>query len=131
MPLLLPGLPAAIASRLAKRIGDPREFGTRYPLPSVSRLNPAYRAEPGGGSLLWRGPTWINANWYLARGLRRHGHKGLATSIEDASLELVERSGFREHYNPETGEGYGAKGFAWSGLVLDMLAARADDSEAR
>jgi glycogen debranching enzyme len=129
MPLLLPGLPAAIAARLAKRIADPREFATRFPVPSVSRLNPAYRAAPGGGSLLWRGPTWINANWYLARGLRRHGHEGLATTVENASLELVERSGFREHYNPETGQGHGAKGFAWSGLVLEMLAARADDVE--
>jgi glycogen debranching enzyme len=130
MPLLLPRLPAAIAGRLAKRIADPREFATRFPVPSVSRLNPAYRPAPGGGSLLWRGPTWINANWYLARGLRRHGHDEPARAIEDASLELVERSGFREHYNPETGEGYGAKGFAWSGLVLDMLAARTDDSGA-
>jgi len=130
LPLLLPGLPPAMADRLAKRIADPREFGTPYPVPSLSRLNPAYRPAPGGGSLLWRGPTWINANWYLARGLRRHGHEGLATSIEDASLELVERSGFREHYNPETGEGYGAQGFAWSGLVLEMVAARTDDSDA-
>jgi glycogen debranching enzyme len=131
MPLLLPGLPAVMADRLATRIADPQEFATRYPVPSASRLNPAYRMAPGGGSLLWRGPTWINANWYLARGLRRHGHGGLATSIEDASLELVGRSGFREHYNPETGEGYGAKGFAWSGLVLEMLAARTDDSVAQ
>ena len=131
LPLLLPGLPVPIADRLAKRIADPSEFATRYPVPSVSRLNPAYSPVPGGGSLLWRGPTWINANWYLARGLRRHGHEGLATTVEDASLELVERSGFREHYNPETGEGYGAKGFAWSGLVLEMLAARTEDSEAQ
>jgi glycogen debranching enzyme len=131
LPLLLPALPAAIADRLAHRIADPREFGTPYPVPSVSRLNPAYRPAPGGGRLLWRGPTWINANWYLARGLRRHGHEGLATTVEDASLELVERSGFREHYNPETGEGYGAKGFAWSGLALDMLAARTDDGGPR
>ena len=108
----------------------PASLGRRIPLPSVSSPNPAYRPAPGGGSLLWRGPTWINANCYLARGLRRHGHGGLATRIEDASLELVAHSGFREHYNPETGEGYGAKGFAWSGLVLEMLAARTDDSEA-
>jgi glycogen debranching enzyme len=131
LPLLLPSLPSAIADRLAERIADPREFATRYPVPSVSRLNLAYRPAPGGGSLLWRGSTWINANWYLARGLRRHGCEELARAIEDASLELVGRSGFREHYNSETGEGYGAKGFAWSGLVLEMLAARTDDSVAQ
>ena len=53
----------------------------------------------------------------------------MAQVIEDASLELVERSGFREHYNPHTGEGHGAQGFAWSGLALEMLAARTDDDE--
>ncbi|TMB57809.1 MAG: hypothetical protein E6J47_01625, partial [Chloroflexi bacterium] len=129
MPLLLPGLPAPIADRLAERTADPREFATRYPVPSVSRLNPAYNPVPGGGSLLWRGPTWINANWYLSRGLRRHGHEQMARTIEDASLELVERSGFREHYNPETGEGYGAHGLSWSGLVLEILAARTEAAD--
>jgi len=28
--------------------------------------------------------------------------------------------GFREYYNPFTGEGMGARGFTWGGLVLDM-----------
>jgi glycogen debranching enzyme len=130
MPLLLRDLPGQIAARLAERVADPAEFATRYPVPSVSRLNPAYDPVPGGGSLLWRGPTWINANWYLARGLRRHGYAELARTIEDASLELVERSGFREHYNPETGEGYGAQGLSWSGLVLEMLAARTEVGDA-
>jgi hypothetical protein len=49
-------------------------------------------------------------------------------SIEDASLALVERSGFREHYNPETGAGLGARDFAWSALALEMLASRAEGS---
>jgi mannosylglycerate hydrolase len=66
----------------------------------------------------------MNINWYLARGLRRHGFAAAAARIEDASLALVERAGFREYYNPETGEGYGAEGFSWSALVLDMAAAR-------
>ena len=74
--------------------------------------------------MLWRGPSWINANWYLARGLRRHGRDELALRIEEASLDLVERSGFREHYDAESGEGYGARSFAWSALVLDMLVMR-------
>jgi len=34
----------------------------------------------------------------------------------------VSRSGFREYYNPLTGTGYGARGFAWSTLIVDMLA---------
>ena len=37
--------------------------------------------------------------------------------------ELVDKHGFREFYNPYTGEPYGAPGFGWSTLVIDMLAA--------
>lgn len=125
MPILLRVLPEAIVERLAGRLADPADFGTRYPVPSVSRGHPAYRAAPRG-TVLWRGQSWINMNWYLARGLRRHGREQLASSIEDASLALVERSGFREHYNPETGVGYGARGFAWSALVLEMLSERVE-----
>lgn len=35
--------------------------------------------------------------------------------------ELVGKSGFREYYNPFTGQGYGAEDFTWAGLVLDMI----------
>ncbi|MCC9169220.1 MGH1-like glycoside hydrolase domain-containing protein, partial [Pontibacter harenae] len=34
---------------------------------------------------------------------------------------LITKSGFREYYNPFTGEGHGAHNFTWSGLVLDMI----------
>jgi hypothetical protein len=34
---------------------------------------------------------------------------------------LIEKSGFREYDNPFTGEGYGAKNFTWSGLIVDMF----------
>jgi hypothetical protein len=32
----------------------------------------------------------------------------------------VARSGFREYYDPCTGEGFGAREFTWSGLLVDM-----------
>lgn len=126
LPVVLPDLPTEIVDRIAQRLEDPADFRTTYPVPSVSLGNPAYRPAPSGGTVLWRGPSWINSNWYVARGLRRHGREDLAARIEDASLRLVERSGFREHYNPETGRGFGAHGFAWSALVLDMLVARGE-----
>jgi hypothetical protein len=63
----------------------------------------------------------MNTNWYLTRGLRRHGRADLARVIEDRSAQLVERAGFREYYDPLTGEGHGARDFSWTALVLDML----------
>ncbi len=35
---------------------------------------------------------------------------------------MVERSGFREYFNPFTAEGYGSRDHAWSTIVLDMIA---------
>jgi hypothetical protein len=123
LPLMLASCPEPIAARIIRRLEAETEFGARYPIPSVARSHPAFSAR-ALGNVLWRGPTWINVNWLMARGLHRRGRADLARRIEDASLALVERSGFREYYNPLTGAGYGARDFAWSGLVLDMLAAR-------
>ena len=123
-PLLLADLPAEVAEALVRHIEDPDRFAARYPVPTVAMSEPSFCADRLPGSLVFRGTTWLNVNWYLARGLRRHGRADLARRIEDRSVELVEKSGFREYYNPHTGEGFGAEGFSWSALVLDMVAAR-------
>lgn len=121
-PLLLPDLDDDVVELLVAQLRDPARYDAPYPVPSVARDEPSYRPGVVGGSLVWRGPTWINANWYLARGLLRHGRRDLAARIIDASAALIERGGFREYYNPDTGEGHGATDFAWSALALDMLA---------
>jgi len=125
-PLLLPELPAEIAASLAAHLEDPRAFAARFPVPTVAMTEPSFCPDRLPGSLVFRGTTWINVNWYLARGLRRHGRTDLARHIEDRSVELIERAGFREYYNPHSGEGHGAEGFSWSALALDMIAARGD-----
>ncbi len=119
MPLILPDLPSEIATRLVEEhLLNPEEFWPPYPVPSVALNEPSFM--PGRGPL-WRGPTWINTNWWLARGLRAHGYEGAAQELTARTAALVSRSGFREYYNPLTGAGYGARGFAWSTLVVDML----------
>ncbi|HEU5056613.1 MAG TPA: hypothetical protein VFU21_08800 [Kofleriaceae bacterium] len=125
-PLLLADLPAGVAAALARHLEDPSAFAARYPVPTVAMSEPSFCPTVLPGSLVFRGTTWINVNWYLARGLRRHGRADLARRIEDRSVELVERSGFREYYDPHTGEGHGAEGFSWSALVLDMVESRRD-----
>jgi hypothetical protein len=123
MPLLLPDLPAPIAATLIDHLGDPREYAAPFPVPSVAMNVPSFSAGPVG-KLVWRGPSWMNTNWYLSRGLRRHGRADVAAMIEDRSARLVEDHGFREYYNPLTGEGAGAHDFSWTGIVVDMLARR-------
>jgi hypothetical protein len=121
MPLMLPGLPADIADALVTRhLRETREFALPYPVPSVAADDPAF--QPGeNGRYLWRGPTWAAANWCLWRGLGRHGYRREAACLAESLRKLVELSGFREYYDPITGRGHGAKGFTWSGLLVDMV----------
>ena len=127
MPILLPDLPVSIVDALAEHLSDPSEYGAAFPVPSVAMNEPSYLAPTSGSRLVWRGPSWMNTNWYIARGLRRHGQAGMARIIEDRSAALVERSGFREFYDPSTGEGFGAEDFSWTGLALNLLITLEED----
>ena len=96
-----------------------KEFWLTYPAPSVAASEPSFR--PASSFLIWRGPTWININWLLHTGLSKHGYNEAAAGLARRSAELALRSGFREFYNPMTGEGAGARDFGWSTLVVDMI----------
>ncbi len=118
MPLALKRAPAEKYQSLIGHLTNPEEFWLPYPVPSVPRNDSAF--EPRDKRYLWRGPTWINTNWFLVGGLKRRGHSDLAAAIEKASRQLAMESGFREYYNPITGEGGGEKGFGWSTLAAIM-----------
>lgn len=121
LPLALPDLPSEIARELIRHLENPAEYAATFPVPSVAMNEPGYDPGVVGRSLVYRGPSWMNTNWYLSRGLRLHGRHDLADTIVDRSLALVEREGFREYYNPGTGQGNGAREFSWSALILEML----------
>ena len=127
LPLALPDIPARIAERIVGHLTDEREYAAPFPVPSVAMNEPSYVPGVVGTKLVWRGPSWMNTNWYLARGLRRHGRAELARHIEDRSGALVERDGFREYYDPGTGNGNGARDFSWTGVVVDLLGASATE----
>ncbi len=70
----------------------------------------------------WRGPIWINANWFIYLGLIKYGYIEFANHIKEGIFELVANHGFREYYDPFTGEGFGGKSFSWTAaLVIDMI----------
>ena len=120
MPLILDDLPRRYVERLVDEwLTSPDHFWLPYPVPSVPASDPKFMpGNPRG--FIWRGPSWMNTNWFLVHGLRRHGYHDLAAHIVDRSQECIEKSGIREYYNPYTAEGLGARDFGWSTLVLDM-----------
>ena len=120
MPLVLEDLPRPIVETLVEKwLTNPDHFWTPYPLPSVPASSPKFMpGNPHG--FIWRGPSWINTNWFLSHGLRRHGYTDIADTIVARSHDCIEKSGFREYYHPFTAEGLGARDFGWSTLILDM-----------
>lgn len=100
---------------LIKILVDKDKFNTKFLVPTVSLDESSYN--PGG---FWRGPVWISVNWFIYKGLLNYGYVDLAKKIAFSSIDLIKKSGFREQFNPDTGEGLGAKEFSWGGLLLDM-----------
>lgn len=121
MPLILDHLDPSIARRLVEEhLRNPAEFWLPYPIPSVAANEPSFDLE-AKTKLLWRGPTWVNMNWFVVGGLRKHGYTEIANELIKRTCAMVARSGFREYFNPYTGEGYGAPNFGWTTLVVDLL----------
>ena len=112
--------------RQARRLVDehllePTRFGpapeSPWAVTTVAKSSPAYSPRN-----YWRGPVWINVNWFLIRGLERYGLAEEAASLRSSTLELVRRSGFSEYYEPATGAPLGSRVFSWSAaLTLDLI----------
>jgi glycogen debranching enzyme len=122
-PLVLDDLDAAKARRLVdEHLLNEREFWTPFPVPSVARSEPSFDPQCRTNTT-WRGPTWVNVNWYLYWGLRAHGRADVASELATRTIAMAARSGIREFYDPLTGDGEGARDFGWTTLVLDLIAA--------
>jgi hypothetical protein len=88
-------------------------------VPSVAANAPGFNPDHPHG-FIWRGPTWVNSNWFLAHGLHARGYPAEAARIAEATRALVDSQGFRECFNPYTGEGQNAHHFGWTSLVVDF-----------
>jgi len=120
MPILLEEVSKEIAHEILERhFLNEEEFNLLYPIPSVAKSEPSFNQYES--KFLWRGPTWVVVNWFLFRSFKANGFEKEANRLLQTIRELIEKSGFREYYNPFTGEGYGAKDFTWAGLVVDMM----------
>src|SRR5437016_254204 len=122
-PLILEDLDPRKAERLVdEHLLNEKEFWLPYPIPSVAASERAF--DPGWrAKTTWRGPTWVNVNWYLYWGLRAHGRGDIASHIVERTIAMIDKSGIREFYDPRSGEGEGARDFGWTTLVLDLVAA--------
>ncbi|HEY1835548.1 MAG TPA: trehalase family glycosidase [Candidatus Saccharimonadales bacterium] len=105
------------AKLLVRLLENEHIFGPAYPVPSVPCNSPWF--DP---IRYWQGPTWFNTNWLIIDGLRRYGFKDHAAALTESTLELAQKHGFSEYYNPETGDPLGAHEFSWTAaLTIDLF----------
>ena len=110
---------ANIVATMSDKFGGENRYLCASFDPESDRFNP---------KKYWRGPVWINMNWFLYYGLLDYGYDELANKIKSDSLELILKAGFYEYFNPnkevyefENG-GYGGSDFSWTAaLYLDLI----------
>ena len=93
------------------------EFWTPQAVATISKSQPGYSREllPKDLGCNWRACVWIPTNYMLYHGLRYYGYNQLGSILARTTHRLVEKSGNREWYDSETGEGCGLDPFwGWS-----------------
>lgn len=85
LPLLLDDTPSAHVQQMVALLQDPDHFASAVPVPSVALSDAKWSTD------MWRGPTWINANYLIIQGLRRHGYHAEAAKLTEQTLTIVEK----------------------------------------
>ncbi|MBC5991899.1 amylo-alpha-1,6-glucosidase [Pontibacter cellulosilyticus] len=119
-PVVLKSVPKEICQQVLDRhLLHKDGFHVPFPVPSLATNEPAFN--PDESVYIWRGPTWVLFNWFIQAHLLEKDYTEEASKLLQSIKQLISKSGFREYYNPFTGEGNGAQDFTWSGLVVDMI----------
>jgi hypothetical protein len=91
---------------------DPAAHGAPYGPCGAHRDEPGYRPDR-----YWRGTAWPQLTYLLTLAVSAAGRDGEAGELARALIDGAERSGAAEHWNPDTGEGYGARPQSWTTLA--------------
>jgi glycogen debranching enzyme len=119
-PLWTGQLPEEILGQLIQHLTDPGEFWGEYTLPSVALNDPHY--DPG---TMWRGPVWVNINYFFIEALHQVGEHDLARNLTEKTLDLIMRhQGIYEYYDSGSGKpaAKAAEAFGWTASVFIDLA---------
>jgi len=106
------------AQKMLRHLLDPKEFWGDYVIPSISRDDPAFRAD---SQQYWRGTIWPPTNYLVYQGLKAYGFDPVATEFARKSADMFLRSweNFQlcpENFDSLTGEAGGQRYQSWGPL---------------
>lgn len=110
------------ARMISEHLTNSGEFWSEYPVAALARSERWYLTTQAPADLgcSWRANTWIPTNYYIFQALRQYGYPEEAIKLMDATSRLLEKSGPREYFCSETGEGRGLDPF-WGWSILGRL----------
>ena len=114
----------AIGRRLVEEyLLDTSKFWLPVAPPAVAADEPSFTLSETEMGLrrYWRGPSWVVSAWLVWMGLLRLGYAEEAGELARRFADVIGREGLREYYDPFTGRGMGARGFAMSSLILELV----------
>jgi putative isomerase len=126
-PIWTGQLPDYIRNRLIGHLTNPDEFWGENILPTVARNDPHF--DP---NTMWRGPVWVNINYFFIEALRQVGEDQLADELTQKTLDMIIRQqGIYEYYHSENGTppNRAAEAFGWTAAVFIDLAISASKTE--
>jgi len=126
-PLWTGQLPDEISQRLVNHLTNPDEFWETYPIPSVSRSDPLHDPER-----MWRGPVWVNINYFFIEALHQAGYHELGDELCDKTLQMImDHPGIHEYYSARSGAppDTAAEIFGWTAAVFIDLAIKSSRPE--
>ena len=68
----------------------------------------------------WRGAAWPQLSYVLWLAAQRAGRAEVADQVRATTIRGAVRSGFAEHWHPDSGAGLGAVPQSWTGLAAVM-----------
>ncbi len=117
LPLYATRLPNDRVERLRGLLNSNQEYGAPWPIPTLPLKDPGFDA-----NRYWQGPSWVNINWLVIKGLERNGLTEEASELRQRTLQTVLKSGMNEYFNPRNGAPLGVPNFSWTAaLTIDLL----------
>ncbi len=108
------------AKKVVTHIMNKQEFNTKVPIPTLSKMSPAYDPD-----IYWRGRVWLDQFYFAIEAMNNYGYEDDANVLINKFLTnasgLLTADPIRENYNPQTGQMQGATNFSWSAAHLFML----------
>ena len=84
-------------------------YFSKYGFPSYDPFKKEFNSKK-----YWRGPVWCIINFMLTIGFYQINQIELGNKIKQNTLDLIEKNGFFEYFDPYHGKGYGGDNFSWT-----------------